>query len=158
MSPLQKSIYRETLQRSRKTILEQAEEPAADALPDDEELEPAKGRGRGKSKANKPKPKPKKAAPKPADTSSNVLMDLRKAASHPMLFRRLYDDKKVGTIAKLCLKEPEFLDSKLDLVIEDMSVRYPSLVTFRRLTNTCLGYDRCGAACVLQAVQGQTTV
>ncbi|CCO30918.1 putative ATP-dependent helicase fft2 [Rhizoctonia solani AG-1 IB] len=49
-------------------------------------------------------------------------MDLRKAASHPMLFRRRFDDGIIRKMAKLCLKEPEFMDSVEELVVEDMEV------------------------------------
>ncbi|KAK5172111.1 DNA-dependent ATPase fun30 [Saxophila tyrrhenica] len=51
-----------------------------------------------------------------AKQSSNILMDLRKAAMHPLLARRLYDDKKIERITDLCLKHKEFGDSRRDLV------------------------------------------
>ncbi|CAE6451074.1 unnamed protein product [Rhizoctonia solani] len=64
-----------------------------------------------------------KAKTKAAEASSaHVLMDLRKAASHPMLFRRRFDDGVIRKMAKLCLKEPEFMDSVEALVVEDMEV------------------------------------
>jgi SWI/SNF-related matrix-associated actin-dependent regulator 1 of chromatin subfamily A len=49
-------------------------------------------------------------------------MDLRKAASHPLLFRRLYDDKKIRQIAKECLNTPTWCDSVLEYVIEDLEI------------------------------------
>lgn len=64
-----------------------------------------------------------KAKTKAAEASSaHVLMDLRKAASHPMLFRRRFDDTKVRAMARGCLKEPEFTESVEALVVEDMEV------------------------------------
>ncbi|EDQ99523.1 SNF2 family DNA-dependent ATPase [Laccaria bicolor S238N-H82] len=90
MTELQRSIYTDALQRSRKTLLD---------------------------------------APTPADTvylenSSNVLMDLRKAASHPMLFRTRFTDDVLSGITRQLLKEPDFKKrgALFDLVKEDMSV------------------------------------
>jgi len=51
-------------------------------------------------------------------------MDLRKAASHPMLFRTRYTDDILSGITKQLLKEPDFKKrgAIFDLVKEDMSV------------------------------------
>ncbi|KAF9241553.1 SNF2 family N-terminal domain-containing protein [Melanogaster broomeanus] len=86
MSELQGSIYNDALQRSRKTILEaETDTPATSGT--------STPNGTGKATKKKPAkaPRPKD---KYAENSSNVLMDLRKAASHPMLFRKLYTDQK----------------------------------------------------------------
>ncbi|KAK3706299.1 DNA-dependent ATPase fun30 [Vermiconidia calcicola] len=40
--------------------------------------------------------------------SSNILMALRKAAIHPLLARRIYDDQKIDKIVDLLLKHEEF--------------------------------------------------
>lgn len=61
------------------------------------------------------------AGQKPSNDSGNVLMQLRKAAIHPMLFRRLFDDSKIGKMARDCLKEPDLSDRDYALVLEDMS-------------------------------------
>ncbi|KAI9792542.1 MAG: hypothetical protein M1816_002062 [Peltula sp. TS41687] len=58
---------------------------------------------------------------KPTKVIGNVLMQLRKAAIHPMLFRRLFTDDKIRKMAKDCLKEPELSDRDAELVLEDMS-------------------------------------
>ncbi|KAF5321430.1 hypothetical protein D9619_001754 [Psilocybe cf. subviscida] len=109
MTDLQRSIYRNALHRSRKTIVEAADE-ADDGLP----ARPTKKL---------------KAAAKPkvtsySENSSNVLMDLRKAASHPMLFRTLFTDDALTGITKQLLKEPDFKrrGALFELVKEDMSV------------------------------------
>lgn len=104
LTPLQKSIYRDALQRSRKAILEITEAHLEDSA------EPSKGKKR---------PRELKKA---KDTSNNVLMDLRKAACHPMLFRRLFDDSIVKSMAKQCMREPEFCDSNYQYIVEDMEV------------------------------------
>jgi SWI/SNF-related matrix-associated actin-dependent regulator of chromatin subfamily A containing DEAD/H box 1 len=55
------------------------------------------------------------------DSSSNhILMELRKAANHPLLRRTLYDDKKVKTMAEY-VKREQSGDTILQYVIEDMN-------------------------------------
>ena len=54
--------------------------------------------------------------------SANIMMALRKASIHPLLFRRIYDDKRLRAMVKACLKESEFQDCNPDLVYEDMTV------------------------------------
>ncbi|XP_006461134.1 hypothetical protein AGABI2DRAFT_221665 [Agaricus bisporus var. bisporus H97] len=58
------------------------------------------------------------------ENSSNVLMDLRKAALHPMLFRKRFTDDTLTGITRQLLKEPDFKKrgALFDLVKEDMSV------------------------------------
>ncbi|KAG0304198.1 hypothetical protein BGZ98_005812 [Dissophora globulifera] len=57
-----------------------------------------------------------------ANEFANMLMQLRKAADHPMLFRELYTDDKLKKMAKVITKEVEFCDSNIDFIEEDMSV------------------------------------
>ena len=52
--------------------------------------------------------------------TANIMMDLRKASLHPLLFRRLYDDLVIAKMSKACLKEEEFQDSDVNLVYEDL--------------------------------------
>ena len=102
MTPLQRDIYRETLAKHKKTVIEfQASGTATPA----EGQPPPKKKGRAAPKSGKIVQE---------NTTSNVLMSLRKAANHPMLFRRLYDDKKIKQMAKDCLKEEEFADRNVD--------------------------------------------
>ncbi|KAJ4467937.1 SNF2 family DNA-dependent ATPase [Lentinula edodes] len=91
ITPLQKSIYHDTLQRSRKTVLE-SETPAKEK--------------------------------QYLENSANVLMDLRKAALHPMLFRSRFTDDILSSITKQLLKEPDFKKrgALFEIVKEDMSV------------------------------------
>ncbi|EJT46430.1 chromosome organization and biogenesis -related protein [Trichosporon asahii var. asahii CBS 2479] len=113
MTPTQAKLYRDTLLRSRKAIAsmsEEALEAAADGDVDED----------GKPKATKGK---KKAASAPKDqSSSNILMELRKAASHPLLFRRIYTMPKLKQIARACLNTPTWCDSNFDYVVEDLEV------------------------------------
>lgn len=62
----------------------------------------------------------RKAGKKTGNESSNIMMALRKASLHPLLFRRLYDDKTIGRMAKACSREEEFRQSNIDLIYEDM--------------------------------------
>jgi SWI/SNF-related matrix-associated actin-dependent regulator 1 of chromatin subfamily A len=52
----------------------------------------------------------------------NPMMILRKAAIHPILFRRQFTDETLAKMAKACLKEPEYRESLEELVYEDMQV------------------------------------
>ena len=84
----------------------------------------------------------RKAGDTMTNESTNIMMALRKASLHPLLFRRLYDDSTIRKMAKACLSEDEFRDSDVDLVYEDMTImddielhlfceRYPVMSDFR---------------------------
>ncbi|KAG9085513.1 hypothetical protein FS749_004362 [Ceratobasidium sp. UAMH 11750] len=133
MTALQRSIYNETMRRSKKELEREAAELAARTSaatsPSPDPSDPStKGKKRARAvdtieKKSATKQANMKAKTKAAEASSaHVLMDLRKAASHPMLFRRRFDDAKVRAMAKGCLKEPEFEESVEALVVEDMEV------------------------------------
>ena len=125
MTELQRTIYRDTLQRSRKTILEPSPKDA-DEGPSEQKKE-IRTTARSKDK-------------KPIENSTNVLMDLRKAASHPMLFRTRFTDDILTGITKQLLKEPGFRKrgALFDYVMEDMSV-----MTDAELQAFCASYKVC---------------
>ncbi|KAL8774680.1 MAG: hypothetical protein Q9209_000619 [Squamulea sp. 1 TL-2023] len=86
------------------------------------------------------------AGRKVGNETANVMMALRKASIHPLLFRRAYTDKILKKMARDCLKEDDFHHSQYDLCLEDMSVmtdyelqrfckRYPSTMNKYRLQN-----------------------
>lgn len=52
----------------------------------------------------------------------NVLMNLRKAALHPLLFREIYNDSLLKTMSKEIMKEPCYYDAKQEYIFEDMQV------------------------------------
>lgn len=52
--------------------------------------------------------------------SANILMKLRQAAIHPMLFRRLYKDADLPKIAKQCLKSDLWRESNPDLIVTEL--------------------------------------
>ena len=64
----------------------------------------------------------RKAGESTANESANILMSLRKASLHPLLFRRLFCDDILRRMASACLREDEFRESDADLVYEDMTV------------------------------------
>lgn len=101
MTPTQREIYREILAKHKKAVVEYT--PSGTNTP--VEAPVPKKRGKAAAKTGKPAQE---------NTTSNILMSLRKAANHPMLFRRIYDDKKIRQMAKDCLKEPEFADRNVD--------------------------------------------
>lgn len=55
------------------------------------------------------------------DSSSNILMELRKAANHPLLRRSIFNDDKLKQMARLIMKESP-PDTVFEYVLEDMSV------------------------------------
>jgi len=129
MTEEQEQLYRDILERSKSTLISDtststpADTPKEpEPTPEPEAELPKRGKGRAK-KAVAPKPVAKKSTIlKPNDSSSNVLMDLRKAANHPMLFRRLYDSTKIRQMSKDCLKEMDFMDRDPQYIYEDMEV------------------------------------
>lgn len=59
---------------------------------------------------------------KPIASSSNVMMALRKACMHPLLFRTIYTDDKLKEMSKKIMKEPEYVSANLGYILEDMQV------------------------------------
>ncbi|KAJ7770183.1 SNF2 family N-terminal domain-containing protein [Mycena maculata] len=119
MTALQKTIYTDTLQRSRKFVLEIE---AGDSREGTETPSVTAGKAAAKKKA---RPAATAKAKKTyTENSSNVLMDLRKGALHPMLFRTLFTDEILTGVTKQLLKEPDFKKrgALFDLVKEDMTV------------------------------------
>ncbi|WFD22110.1 DNA helicase [Malassezia equina] len=57
-----------------------------------------------------------------AKDTTNVLMDLRKAANHPLLFRALYDEKKIAALARDYIREPEHAEENLQYLREDFAI------------------------------------
>lgn len=51
---------------------------------------------------------------------SNIMMQLRKAADHPLLFRRLYKDDTLKKMARDIMNEVEYVHANQDYIFEDM--------------------------------------
>ncbi|KAF8469559.1 SNF2 family N-terminal domain-containing protein [Kalaharituber pfeilii] len=59
---------------------------------------------------------------KPTKATSNLLMQLRKAAIHPFLFRRHFTDPIINKMSKAIMKEDAYKDNDAKYIEEDMSV------------------------------------
>ncbi|KAF8271524.1 SNF2 family N-terminal domain-containing protein [Lactarius quietus] len=116
MTPQQRTIYNDALNRSRKTIFDLESEASTPGT----ETPPVNGRPKTFKKSKTPRTKDKLYL----ENSSNVLMDLRKAASHPMLFRTQYTDKTLDAVTRVLLKEADFKrrGAVAKFVKEDMEV------------------------------------
>jgi len=116
MTAQQRKIYNDALNRSRKTIFDIESEASTPGT----ETPPVNGRAKPLKKSKAPRTKDKLYL----ENSSNVLMDLRKAASHPMLFRTRYTDKTLDAVTKVLLKEADFKKrgAVAQYVKEDMEV------------------------------------
>ncbi len=122
MTPVQAKLYRETMRRSKK-VFEEYDDAALEEAAAVDDIEGNSGKAKPKAKKGKKAAEPKSAA----SSSSHILMDLRKAASHPLLFRKHYTDAKIRMLAKECLNTPQWCDSNFDYVVEDFSVSSPHL-------------------------------
>ncbi|WFD36415.1 DNA helicase [Malassezia cuniculi] len=61
-------------------------------------------------------------APSKGRDTTNVLMDLRKAANHALLFRRIYDDKRIAALARDYIREPEHAEENIAHLREDFAI------------------------------------
>lgn len=68
-------------------------------------------------------------------SSSNVMMSLRKASMHPLLFRTLFTDALLKKMAKDIMREPEYMDANQQYIFEDMQV-----MSDYELNNLCLKF------------------
>ncbi|KAH8118982.1 SNF2 family N-terminal domain-containing protein [Phellopilus nigrolimitatus] len=127
LTPIQKTIYDDAKQRSRKMVLAETEDK--ETVPSDDPDGPGtKGGGKqqqnGKQQQKKGRSNPRAKDKKYSENTSNVLMDLRKAASHPMLFRTQFTDSTLASMTRVLLKEPDFKKrgAIFEYVNEDMEV------------------------------------
>ncbi|CAN3367008.1 ATP-dependent helicase Fun30p [Diutina catenulata] len=99
MMPAQRKIYEAEIDQARKT---RAERERRAAITDKAELD--------------------KLKKDPLPSSTNVLMQLRKAVLHPMLFRVGFTDEKLKEMAAAIMAEPEYVKANQDYIYEDMTV------------------------------------
>lgn len=62
------------------------------------------------------------AGEKTGNETSNIMMSLRKASIHPLLFRHLYDDERLAKMSKAIIKEDQYREANMDMIYEDMEV------------------------------------
>lgn len=96
MTPIQANLYRTEFAQTKAALQEQQQQLA-------------NGNGKAKEVATE-------------KAKQGVLMALRKAANHPLLFRRLYDDKKVEALAKDYIKHEDHASESLKEKIEDFMI------------------------------------
>lgn len=56
------------------------------------------------------------------ESMSNIIVHLRKAADHPLLFRKIYTDELLRTMAKEIMAEVKYWDANEEYIYEDMTV------------------------------------
>ena len=76
----------------------------------------------------------KKAAANSNKESGHVLMELRKAANHPLLSRRLFDEAKIDAMARDLMKEPDYADYNFEHVKEDLRINTDAQLSFSAQT------------------------
>ncbi|KAJ3181540.1 hypothetical protein HDU85_003481 [Gaertneriomyces sp. JEL0708] len=108
----QEVLYQSILAESRKALVD---------LPPESTEDDISPQGKKGKKAAKPK---KKADNDKAGAKQlqNYLMQLRKAANHPLLFRTTYTDKQLWDMSKNIMKEVEYMDANRQYIFEDMQV------------------------------------
>lgn len=115
MNETQKKIYKSEIKR----VMEQRR-----ARLEAEQEEKETGKKKGKKKID--------------NTSKNLIMTLRKASIHPLLFRNIYTDAVIDKMSKAILKEPAYAeDGNKQYIMEDMSV-----MTDFELHNLCRSFPK----------------
>lgn len=62
------------------------------------------------------------AGKKGSKSTSNLMMQLRKAAIHPLLFRKVYSDEKITKMSHDIMKEDAYRNNDQKYILEDMEV------------------------------------
>ncbi|KAF9931070.1 hypothetical protein FBU30_010899 [Linnemannia zychae] len=117
----QRALYDRIMSSS---AIQAAMDESSDGDMDIIELDSMDPKAKAKALSKKSESVKKTTASKKATSQefANVLMQLRKAANHPMLFREYYTDAKIKEMSKVITREIEFCDSNIDYIEEDMSV------------------------------------
>ncbi|KAF7728852.1 hypothetical protein EC973_005478 [Apophysomyces ossiformis] len=71
--------------------------------------------------SNNKKKRKKSDTPSQFQNIQNIVIHLRKAADHPLLFRNLYTDSKLKKMSKAIMKEEQYWDANVDYIYEDMT-------------------------------------
>ncbi|KAI9273838.1 SNF2 family N-terminal domain-containing protein, partial [Helicostylum pulchrum] len=92
MTPNQKQLYSDIILKSKKTLDKQ------------------------------PETKKKSAMNAQFENMSNIIVHLRKAADHPLLFRKVYTDDLLRQMTKEIMRDVKYWDSTEEYIYEDMTV------------------------------------
>ncbi|CAH6720589.1 ATP-dependent helicase Fun30p [[Candida] jaroonii] len=69
--------------------------------------------------------------------ASNIIMYLRKAAIHPLLFRDIFHDDKLKEMSHKIVNEPEYVEANKQYIFEDMQV-----MSDYELNNLCIKFPK----------------
>ncbi|KAJ1020725.1 hypothetical protein NDA16_004117 [Ustilago loliicola] len=106
MTPVQRKIYAQAVAKTKRVAAAEAE---------------AAGQTTTRKKA---------AVATSSKKSGHVLMELRKAANHPLLSRRLFDEAKIDAMARDLMKEPDYADYNFEHVKEDLRINTDAQLSF----------------------------
>ncbi|PWN32053.1 uncharacterized protein FA14DRAFT_138603 [Meira miltonrushii] len=101
MTEAQAALYEESFAKTKAAIMA-AQEGTEDSAP--------------------PKRKGQKGSGTKPDQQAAHLMQLRKAANHPLHFKRLYTDSKIDALARDCIRVAEHADEDLTEIKEDFAI------------------------------------
>lgn len=104
MLPMQRKIYAEAVAKTKRVAAAEAEAATTRAR--------------------------SRAATSSSKESGHVLMELRKAANHPLLSRRLFDEAKIDAMARDLMKEPDYADYSFEHVKEDLRINTDAQLSF----------------------------
>ncbi|KAM3589396.1 DNA-dependent ATPase fun30 [Umbelopsis sp. WA50703] len=120
MTARQSQIYQSVVQNSKKSLHEDVQSNSSDT---------------GSKELTSLNTSSAKMPPNHQYNAVNILMELRKAANHPLLLRRIYNDELLRTMAKEIKREEQFWDSEEQYIYEDMTV-----MTDFQLNKLCLAH------------------
>lgn len=120
MNELQRKIYdkeiKSVMEQRRARMVKEKEQPEQSIV-----KKPNKNKTRNKN-----------------NVSRNLIMSLRKASIHPLLFRNIYTDSMIDKMSRDILKEPAYAkDGNKGYIMEDMSV-----MTDFELHNLCCNFPK----------------
>lgn len=107
---------------TKHTIIEYCELNTAQRRIYEEELKFVENLKTEKARRKTLPEKEQKQLPPLEKRSTNILMTLRKACMHPLLFRRLYTDKMLKVMSKLIMKNDDYKDANEKYIFEDMQI------------------------------------
>ncbi len=110
MTPAQRKIYSQAVARTKRVAAAEAGVVDSGAT--------TRKRGAAAAKGSSSK------------ESGHVLMELRKAANHPLLARRLFDEAKIDAMARDLMKEPDYADYNFEHVKEDLRINTDAQLSF----------------------------
>ncbi|PWZ02139.1 hypothetical protein BCV70DRAFT_198417 [Testicularia cyperi] len=113
MTPVQRKIYNQVLTRTKRVADAASNADAA-----------------GSVSMSRSSSRQKSGGGPTATETGHVLMELRKAANHPLLTRRLFDEARIDAMARDLMKEPDYADYNFEHVKEDLRINTDAQISF----------------------------